>query len=120
AVETRFHEEHERTYGHRSDGDPVDVVALRVYAQVVPAGGLPDYARLSAAAGGAPGAAPATRRAWFGPGIGFVDTPVIARAALGAAWRDGPLIVEEFDATCVAPPGTRARLDRLGNIELEI
>jgi N-methylhydantoinase A len=118
-VAQRFHVEHERTYGHRSDGDPVDVVSLRVYAQVVREGGG-DYAALSAAAGRGTAAAAATRRAYFGPGAGFRDTPVIGRAALGAAWREGPLIVEEYDATCVVPPGARARLDPLGNIELEI
>jgi N-methylhydantoinase A len=30
--------------------------------------------------------------------------------------RSGPLIVEEYDATCVIPPGARAELDAGGNI----
>jgi N-methylhydantoinase A len=30
--------------------------------------------------------------------------------------RSGPLIVEEYDATCVVPPGARAELDAGGNI----
>jgi N-methylhydantoinase A len=30
--------------------------------------------------------------------------------------RSGPLIVEEYDATCVIAPGARAELDAGGNI----
>ena len=32
----------------------------------------------------------------------------------------GPLIVEEYDATCVVPPGARASLDGFGNIVVEM
>ncbi len=120
-VAARFHDEHRKTYGHSSPGDPVDVVSVRAWAQAsAPEGGL-DYARLSARAGSreAAGAA-ASRRAHFGREIGFVHTPVVMRGALDAAWRAGPLIVEEYDATCVIPPGARARLDALGNIEIDV
>jgi N-methylhydantoinase A len=60
------------------------------------------------------------RRAYFGRAHGFIDTPVIGRAALGDNWRSGPLIVEEYDATCIVPPRARARLDALGNIEIDV
>ncbi|MFO1061377.1 MAG: hypothetical protein U1E53_30965 [Dongiaceae bacterium] len=43
---------------------------------------------------------------------------MIDRAALAAGPRRGPLIVEEYDATCVVPPDAVARLDALGNIEI--
>ena len=33
--------------------------------------------------------------------------------------RAGPLIIEEYDATCVVPQDWRARLDDRGNIEIE-
>jgi N-methylhydantoinase A len=65
-------------------------------------------------------AAQASRKAYFGREAGFIDTPVITRGALGEVWRDGPLIVEEYDATCVVPHDARARLDALGNIEIEL
>jgi N-methylhydantoinase A len=32
----------------------------------------------------------------------------------------GPLIVEEYDATCVVPPGARASLDAASNIVIEL
>ena len=34
-VEARFHDEHRKTYGHSSPGDPVDVVSVRTWAQAV-------------------------------------------------------------------------------------
>ena len=58
-----------------------------------------------------------TRIAYFGPQVGLVGTPVIARNQL-ADRRDGPFIVEEHDATTLVPPGWQARLDEDGNIIL--
>jgi len=46
-------------------------------------------------------------------------TPVLARGDL-ATPREGPAIVEEYDATCVVPPGARAGLDVSGNIVMEL
>jgi N-methylhydantoinase A len=117
----RFHTEHARTYGHRSDGDPVDIVSIRVFARVLPRDAAMSYARLAAKTAGAAAAQPETRRnAYFGKAHGIIDTPVIARAALGRDWRRGPLIVEEYDSTCVIPPLARARLDAVGNIEIDV
>jgi N-methylhydantoinase A len=56
-----------------------------------------------------------TRAAYFGPEVGWLDTPVLTRADL-ATPRQGPCIVEEYDATCVVPPGARASLDAIGSI----
>jgi N-methylhydantoinase A len=120
-VLTHFHEEHFRTYGHRSDADPVDFVSIRIFARVEPLETQMDYARLaSQAARHGQVQAQTARRAYFGKSVGFVDTPVISRAVLGSNWRSGPLIVEEYDSTCVIPPGARARIDELGNIEIDI
>ena len=40
--------------------------------------------------------------------------------AAGQPGRPGPLIIEEYDATCVVPPGWRAELDAGGNIVMEM
>jgi len=61
----------------------------------------------------------ARRRAWFGPELGWLETPVIARAEIGAG-VGGPCIVEEYDATCLLPPGASARLDGYGNIDIRL
>ena len=66
---------------------------------------------------------PATRRGpdarrtvYFGPSAGRIETPVIGRGRLGAEPRSGPLIIEEYEGTCVVPPDCTARLDGLGNV----
>jgi N-methylhydantoinase A len=62
-----------------------------------------------------------SRHAYFGAEHGSVDVPVISRAALlDLPPREGPLIVEEYDATCVVPPGCRVTLDSLGNIDIAL
>jgi N-methylhydantoinase A len=117
ALAEAFGREHERTYGHRASADePVDVVTLRLVAHGIPERPrVPDRIRIDR--GGA-GAYP-PRRVYFGPAAGWLETPVRGRADLGRLTR-GPCIVEEYDATCVVPPGATAALDAHGNIVIEV
>jgi N-methylhydantoinase A len=64
--------------------------------------------------------AQAPRQAYFGPPTGWLETPVLGRGALSATARRGPLIVEEYDATCLVPPNADVRLDDRGNILIEL
>jgi N-methylhydantoinase A len=117
----RFHEEHARTYGHRSEHDPIDLVSIRIYARVLPNGAARSYSQLGAnTRNSRPAQAPTQRSAYFGKVHGSLRTPILERLDLTAAWHAGPLIVEEYDATCIVPPQARARLDPLGNIEIDI
>jgi len=43
---------------------------------------------------------------------------VTRRSSLKAC--TGPLIIEEYDSTCVIPPDARAELDAGGNIVVEL
>jgi N-methylhydantoinase A len=107
----RFGVEHERTYGFRAPAtEPVELVGLSVIAR-----GTPDRPRLPTHVPPATCDVPAMRRAWFAD-IGWIETPVRDRAALRGSTCDGPLIVQEYDATCLVPPGARASLDGFGNI----
>jgi len=112
-----FGQEHERTYGHRAGPDePVEIVSLRVVAQgVSDRPRVPDAIRIDRPGGGNP----STRRVYFGPGLGWRETPILDRPDL-ATPREGPCVVEEYDATCVVPPGARATLDAYGNIAIEL
>jgi N-methylhydantoinase A/oxoprolinase/acetone carboxylase beta subunit/N-methylhydantoinase B/oxoprolinase/acetone carboxylase alpha subunit len=113
-----FVEEHARTYGHGSAGDPLQFVALRLTAR-----GLGRHGDLPA------GPAPLSRESrydevrrcrvvYFGP-AGWHETAVLDRPEIGREARPGPFIVEEYDATTVVPPGWSGRLDAAGNIVLE-
>lgn len=116
---TIFHEEHLRTYGHRSERDPVDLVAIKLNAQVVGSSRRAEYAALSRGVGRGHHLEE-RRRAYFGKTHGFIETRVVSRDALPQTWTPGPLIVEEYDSTCVVPPTARVRKDALANIEIEV
>jgi N-methylhydantoinase A len=118
ALEAAFHAEHKRTYGHSSEGDSVEVINIRAIASAAPrenqnfADGLRHASHIPRKG--------LLRKAYFGRHDGLFDTPVIGRAELGRGWVQGPVIVEEFDATTVIPPGARAQLDSNGNILIEV
>jgi N-methylhydantoinase A len=113
-----FNAEHHRTYGHASADAPIDIVNLKLTARANGNGDAP-YDPLAGLGAGGP--VERTRRAYFGPEDGSLGVPVISRAALvESPPREGPLIVEEYDATCVVPPGCRVTLDSLGNIDIAL
>jgi N-methylhydantoinase A len=112
ALTEAFGAEHERTYGHRGGPDePVEFVSINLAAGAeLPA---PRALKRLGAAQGLP--EPLVRDAYFGPQHGWMSTPVLSRGHLGKTWN-GPLVIEEYDCTCVVPPGMTARLDDFGNI----
>jgi N-methylhydantoinase A len=111
-LDERFSSEHERTYGHRAEGDPVEVVHIRVEGRV-PAATRPaavHYPEVHTPTSGI------SRPAYFGPRHGVLPTPVVARSQVGPDLWPGPLIVEEYDATSVVPPGCSIRRDSRNNL----
>ena len=113
-----FGAEHQRTYGHRADDDPVELVAVKVVARAVAEGPRSyDPAAVIEVSGSFDDG---MREAYFGAEHGLIETPVVSRGALIGRNVEGPLIVEEYDATCIVPPGSRATLDDLGNIDIEV
>ncbi|HZO26794.1 MAG TPA: hydantoinase/oxoprolinase family protein [Chloroflexota bacterium] len=106
-----FEDEHERTYGYRDGPKRVEVVSFRVVARV--AEELPQPLVEPRRSSGS-----ASRSAYFGIEHGTLDTPVLDRGDLDQTPRSGPLIVEEYDATTIVPPGWSAYLDQYANIRL--
>jgi N-methylhydantoinase A len=116
-LEEAYGREHEKTYGHRAGADePVELVSIQAVGQGLRDGpSVPARVRPSRAEP----APPPPRRAYFGAQLGWAETPVLRRSDLSKP-RRGPLIVEEYDATCVIPPGANAELDAGGNILIEL
>jgi N-methylhydantoinase A len=115
-LEEAFGAEHERTYGHRAGiEEPVELVAIQVVGQGLREGPSVPERMVSSRPEPVPGP---PRRVYFGE-RGWIETPVLRRSDL-ARKRSGPLIVEEYDATCVVPPGALAELDRAGCIVIAL
>ncbi|GGF47467.1 5-oxoprolinase [Azorhizobium oxalatiphilum] len=110
----RFEAEHERLYGYRLPGSGVEIVTLRV------TGRLMGEESVRAKHGVPASDAGVTRNVYFSARYGRVETPVVGRGALGAAPRQGPLIIEEYEGTTVVPPDCTAALDADGNIVITL
>jgi N-methylhydantoinase A len=113
-----FGQEHERTYGHRAGAEePVEIVNIQIVGQGI--SGRPRIPqRLTPRQRAAVSRLPA-RPAYFGPKVGWLETPVLRRDDLETPY-EGPCIVEEYDATCIVPPVATAVLDAYGNIRINL
>ncbi len=115
SIAEAFGVEHERTYGFRAPAsEPVELMGLSVITR-----GMPERPRLPERIPPFAASVPATRRAWF-PNGGWTETPVVDRAGLAKGPRVGPLIVQEYDATCLVPHGATAEVDGFGNIVIAV
>ena len=109
-----FELEHEKTYGYSAD-DPLQLVNIRVVARGLSTESrIPDRMQPATTNEVASGS-----REVFFAGPGWTTTPVVGRGKLDASGADGPLVVEEYDSTTIVPPGWRASIDDLQNIEME-
>jgi N-methylhydantoinase A len=118
AMEEAFGREHEQTYGHRAGpNEPVELVTILVTGR-----GLSRRARIpeKLAISRPEPTAPPPRQAYFGREVGWLCTPVIRRSELTDRPRQGPLIIEEYDSTCIVPPHAKAMRDNRANIIIDL
>jgi N-methylhydantoinase A len=107
----RFHAAHQRLYGYADEAQPVEVVNLRVSASSA-GPRLPTVSVRRLAAGSVQ-----HRLRWNGR---WLRARRLAREALPTGRRlAGPLIITEFSATTVVPPGWSARALATGDLLLE-
>ena len=112
-LEAAFHEEHRRRYGHATPDEPIELVAIRVRAA-----GPGERVALAPRAKSALEAA--LRPAWFSA-EGPIETTIVPRDGLVQGDELlGPAVVLGADATILLPPETVGRVDRHGNLILEI
>ncbi len=111
-----FHRRHKAFYGYDMLAQPVEIVNLRLV--------------VTAARKAPPAAQPEKtvqkqiltqkRRVWY-KDTGFVQTPVFERDQLPARWHcTGPAIIEQMDATTVAPPKAKLHNDGFGYLHMEL
>jgi N-methylhydantoinase A len=113
----RFHDTHQRRYGHSALNETIDIVNFKVTG--VGEIAKPRLAKSTSMSAEHPKPAE-IRPAFFGD-AGFVDAPVYRRDDLKPGARlEGPAILEERTSTVVLYPGQRATVDEFLNLEIEV
>ena len=116
----RFEAEHERTYGHRAQGERVILVAARVIGRAPSSLAARRGSLQARTTADGRVAGERHRRAYFGAEIGFRRAALIGRHDLNQEPRPGPLVIEEYDSVTIVPPGSDARLDAAGFIVVSV
>jgi N-methylhydantoinase A len=109
---------YQKTFGHLPPAGEIEIINIRVAASAPVAKG-----ELQVASGkrGDARALKGKRQAWVGERARFAALPVYDRyrLAVGAAVR-GPAIVEEDSTTLILPPNSRAKVERSGNLLVDL
>jgi N-methylhydantoinase A len=117
-IKRLFDEMHQLRYGYCSENERAEVVSIRTSV----AGEMPRPVLTALERGSAePAVAPTSRRVYFSPEQGWLETPVHQRGDL--RWGNqiqGPALIEEYASTTVIFPGDLLSVDRLGNLIIEI
>jgi N-methylhydantoinase A len=113
-----FHRAHQRVYKQHNPDQAVEIVNLRtVHYAPMPRPDLappPPGKSWEAAQQG-------VRSVYFRESGGYVEAPVYRRDRLPVETpRGGPFIVEQADTTTVVFPGETARVERQGNLMIEM
>ena len=107
-----FHRRHAEAYGYSAESEPVELVSLRLRAVgAIPKPVLKKGRKRNVQISG-------KRKVYFETEGGWVNTPVIQRGEAWVSTVDGPVIVEQYDATTVVYPGWLVETDELGNLVL--
>lgn len=117
AIREGFESAHERMYGYRHSGNPIELVTFRVTA-VLPVR-QPDLAPPPDRAAASSPRPRGSRRVCFDGDDRAIDCPVFDRSDLvpGSVAR-GPALVDQMDTTTVIPPDFIAKTDPWGNLVL--
>jgi len=110
----KFHEAHQRLYGHAAPNEPIEIVNLRLMA----IGRVPKPT-LKRREHKPPGAVKPKEREVYFFKTGWLSCPIFSRE-LPADAIAGPAIIEGKESTIAVLPGHRATVDEWGNLIIEV
>jgi N-methylhydantoinase A len=107
-----FRRAHRLRYGYASSAEPIEAVTARLVARVPRPRHLPAPPRDATPRAD-------TRAVLFDSG--WEEAHVLPRRTLPVGFEsEGPLVIEEDQATTLVPPGAHLRVDRLGLLDIEV
>jgi N-methylhydantoinase A len=116
ALTAAFHREHKSSYGNAAEDEPVELVNLRATAT-----GLVPKATLRPLPSSPSPRPKGARPVLFRTRLGWQNTPIYDREALPSGWMTaGPVMIEEAGASIPVFPGHRLRVDRFGNLVIDL
>jgi N-methylhydantoinase A len=114
-----FHLQYERRYGQGTTNPAAPVEAMSWEVRAAAVANAPAVVELPEVGGGG-FVAPKTRRPVYFRG-GWQDVAIFARDALQAGSTvTGPAVIEASDTTILVNPGDQVRMDRFGNLVMEV
>lgn len=118
-ISLRFHQMHEKLYGHSAPDSPIEIVNCRVDSvAALPKLQLAETKPRAANEQQKP-TPKSQRKVYFAEASGYADTPVFERSNLHSGARlSGPAIIEQLDTTTVLLPGQTLAVDSRGNLIL--
>jgi N-methylhydantoinase A len=113
----RFYEQHEKTYGHFTEKDPIEIVNIRLMALGRSSTEINPISEEQINNSPHP---ISERFVWFEPNKPS-KTPIYSRSKLrfGHALV-GPAIIEQLDAVTVIFPGDTVKVDSSGNLIIKV
>ncbi len=110
----RFHENHRELYGYAMRDEPIELVTLRLTGTVSTEPITSQVSTLNQ------DPIKGYRDVFF-ESEGFIDTPIINRAALAIGETfEGPAVIEEAGCTSILPPQMTGTVSESGNLLIEL
>ncbi len=107
-----FRSAHRRRYGYASASEPIEAVTVRLVVRVARKVHAPPPPREVVPRAD-------TRAVLFDRG--WEEAHILPRSTIPVGFAaDGPLVIEEEQATTLVPPGARVRVDPLGLLDIEV
>jgi N-methylhydantoinase A len=117
-LKSAFLEAHQRQYGHHDPAAAIEIVNVRLSARKARASAKtrtfapPQYAPAANSGG--------TRPVWFTADRPTATTFIDRRVLVAGTALEGPLVVTQFDATTLVPPGSRLLVAECGSLQIEV
>lgn len=113
-----FNQAHKQEYGHAFDDRDIEIVSIRVSATTSRANTQAVLSALSQTTDGQDSKPHESRDAYFGEE--WLETRLVTRADLRGGKHESPMILSEYDATIVIPPGCNVSVDSAANLIIEV